>query len=152
VKTSRRHHRARPVAGAAGLALLSSLAFGCPPAGTEPAFPAGYAASYVEVRNCRRSPEHDLAFIRIVASPDAAPIYQARAGAFADGAVILKEEFADPDCTMLEGFTVMARERGAWRWQDVTAERTVLDDGALPRCVGCHSGCEEGFEQTCALP
>ena len=150
--TPARLSRRRLVAQAAGLLALSGLAVGCPPASTAPAFPADYASSYVEVRDCRRSPEHDLAFIRILATPDAAPIYQARAGSFAEGTVILKEEYADPDCTMLEGFTVMARERGAWRWQEVTADRTVLDDGALPRCVGCHSSCEEGFEQTCALP
>lgn len=145
-------HREGPVARAAGLFLLASLAWGCPPAGTEPVFPADYAASYVEVRDCRRSPEHDLAFIRIVTSPDAAPVYEARAGTFAEGAVIVKEEFADPACSMLEGYTVMARERGAWRWQEVTAGRVVLDDGTPPRCVGCHSSCEMGFEQTCALP
>lgn len=134
------------------LAVVGVLLGGCPPADTPAVFPADYAASYVEVRDCRRSPDHELAFIRVLTSPGAADTYRTQTGTFAEGAVVLKEEFADPDCTDLEGFSVMAREGGAWRWQTVTAERRVLEDGALPRCIACHSACDPQFEQTCALP
>jgi hypothetical protein len=134
------------------VALGGVTVLGCPPSDTPPAFPADYASQYVEVRDCRRSPEHDLAFIRVLASPDAAAIYEARSGTFPEGAVILKEEFADPGCTDLDGFAVMRREGSGWRWQSVTPERRVLEDGALPRCAGCHATCDMGFEDTCALP
>lgn len=148
-------NRRFPVSARAGATFLGLIAYvlsGCPSADSEPAFPADYASRYIEVRDCRRSPEHDLAFIRVFASPDAASVYRERSGTFADGAVLVKEEFADPACTMLEGFTVMARERGGWRWQEVTADRRVLQDGELRRCIGCHDRCEAGFQQTCAMP
>ena len=100
--------------------LLALFAVGCPaPPSVEPVFPADYASSYTEVRDCRRSPEHDLAYIRVLASEDAREVYQTRTGDFPEGAVVLKEEHADADCTDLTGWAVMRREGGDWRWQEV---------------------------------
>ena len=141
------------VSHVAGLAIVIggvSLG-GCPPSDTPPAFPSDYASSYVEVRNCRRSPDHDLAYIRVLTSPEAAETYRTQTGTFAEGSVVLKEEFADPGCTDLDSFSVMVREAGAWRWQTVSSDRHVLEDGALPRCIGCHSTCDPQFELTCTL-
>lgn len=136
--------------------VLGALLSGCPsPSPAEPVFPADYAASYVEVRDCRRSPEHELAFIRVLASPDAAATYQARTGTFAEGAVVLKEEYVDASCTEALGWTAMRREDGDWRWQEVAPDRAVIEDGAIPRCATCHARCvapDEGFEGTCAVP
>jgi hypothetical protein len=132
-----------------------ALLAGCPPEPAEPMFPADYEASYVEVRDCRRSPEHELAFIRILASPEAASTYQTRTGTFAEGAVVLKEEYVDDACTDLLGWTAMRREGGDWRWQEVASDRVVVEDGAIERCATCHARCvapDLGFEETCAEP
>lgn len=134
---------------------LALLSVGCPTPDVEPAFPEDYAATYAEVRDCRRSPEHELAFIRVLASPDAAGVYTTRTGDFPEGSVVLKEEYADPDCVDLSGFTVMQREGDDWRWQDVAVDRTVMEDGAIARCAGCHARCETppaGYRGTCAVP
>ena len=113
-----------------------------------------YAASYLEVRDCRRSPDHDLAYIRVLASPDAADAYTARTTSFPEGAIVLKEEHADPDCTDLVRVSAMLREEGDWRWQQVDADGTVLEI-ERERCAGCHAACgvpPGGHEGTCAEP
>ncbi|UJR85687.1 hypothetical protein [Sandaracinus amylolyticus] len=139
------------------LALVALLFVGCPePEPVAPVFPADYASTFLEVRDCRRSPEHELAFIRVLASPDAAGVYTSRTGSFPVGAVIVKEEHASEGCDDPIGWTAMRREDGdAWRWQEVAPDRVVIEDGAIARCAGCHARCvapDHGFEQTCAEP
>lgn len=144
---------------------FSTLCAGCPGPElpeVEPVFPADYASTYTEVRDCRRSPDHDLAYIRVLASPEALAAYTARDAAFPEGAVVLKEEFADPACADPTGWTAMRRQSagyfaagGDWQWQRVDPDRRVAEDGALPRCAGCHSACgvaPEGHDWTCAAP
>ena len=138
------------------LLALSALALsGCPSPEAEPVFPADYESSYVEVRDCRRSPEHELAYIRVLASPDAAPVYTSRVGDFPEGAVILKEEHASAACDDRIGWTAMRREGGDWRWQEVAPDRVVIEDGAVERCASCHARCvdgTQGYQGTCAEP
>lgn len=141
----------------------SALAFstlfvltGCPAPDASPVFPADYAASYVEVRDCRRSPEHELAYIRVLASPEAATVYTSRSGDFPEGAVVLKEEHVDAACSDRVGWTAMRREGGGWRWQEVAPDRVVIEDGAIERCAACHARCTGGaaggYQETCAEP
>ncbi len=125
-----------------------------------PDFPADYATSYVEVRDCRRSGDHDLHWIRVLAEPEAAAIYASRAGRFPEGALVLKEEydFADDTCAgPIVEWTSMRRlaggERGGWAWQRVSAEREVTSEDE-PRCIGCHQQCgqgPDGHDGTCAI-
>lgn len=132
--------------------------------GPRPAFPADYAASYVEVRDCRSSSDHELHRVRVLADPAAAAVYQSRTGDFAEGAVVLKEEhdFADLDCTgPVERWTVMVRRPAAesaeqlgWHWQDLDAARRVKSEDTSS-CAGCHSGCgqtPDGYQGTCTVP
>ncbi len=132
--------------------------------GPEPLFPADYAASYSEVRDCRQSGDHDLNIIRILTAPDALAPYRDRAEPFPEGAVVLKEEydFGDTSCSgPIKQWTVMVRlADGAapttldWKWQRVDAERNVAAEDE-PRCYGCHTGCtpdNEGYDHTCAVP
>ena len=151
-----------------GLALLSA----CPSddtqeegeGGVEPDFPADYAGSYVEVRNCRGSGDHDLNNIRILASPSALEPYQNRAAPFPVDAVVLKEEYDFGDLTCegpIKQWTVMRRlpddsspDTLDWAWQRVDLDRNVVDQDAS-RCIGCHTACgmpPDGYEWTCALP
>lgn len=132
--------------------------------GAAPVFPADYAASYVEVRDCRTSADHDLGRIRILADPAALAPYRDRAAPFPAGAVVLKVEhdFGDTDCTgPITQWTVMERLAdgdGAttlgWRWQRVDAGRGVVTEDE-PRCIGCHTDCgvaPDGYLGTCAMP
>jgi len=153
------------------LSLLLAVSGGCgddpepePEPGPEPAFPEDYAASYIEVRDCRQSGDHDLNRIRILADPVAVDIYQNRDLPFPEGSVILKEEYEFDDMACagpLKQWTVMVKladgenpEQLDWRWQRVDAERQVAAENE-PKCYGCHTGCTPeagGYDFTCAMP
>jgi hypothetical protein len=127
-------------------------------------FPADYAESYTEVRDCRRSGEHRLNIIRVLADPDALAPYRDRDAPFPVGAVVLKEEHDPADSACEEPptrWTVMVKlgegadpDRLDWRWQDVDADRSVLsEDQSL--CYGCHESCgnpPDGYDGTCTVP
>lgn len=133
-------------------------------AGDPPLFPADYAASYVEVRNCRGSGDHDLHNIQILADPAALGPYQSRVNPFPVGAILLKEEFDFGDLTCagpIKQWTVMQRLAAGsspdtldWSWQRVDVDRKVVEVDT-PRCISCHTGCgapPDGYEGTCAMP
>jgi len=152
-----------------GVLVLLLLAGGCgdePPApAAEPAvaFPADYAVSYTPQRDCRKSGDHELDFVRVLTDAAATGPYADRTTAFPDGAVVLKEQYdaSDVDCTgPVVAWTVMlkhaaATERLGWDWQRVSADRRVLETNGS-RCIGCHSGCtgapEVGYDFTCEEP
>jgi len=127
-------------------------------------FPADYAASYVAVRPCRPSADHDLNNVTVLADPAAAAVYQARDRAFPVGSVVLKAEydFGDTACTgPITQWTVMVQLAPGsapatidWHWQKVTADRDVRTDNE-PRCIGCHTTCgvaPDGYAGTCSMP
>jgi hypothetical protein len=145
---------------------LVLLACSDPPApkpGGTALFPADYAASYVEVRDCRKSGDHELAWVRVLADPAALGPYTDRSGSFPDAAVLLKEQydFDDDTCMGPIGeWTVMAKRAGAterldWDWQRVASDRRVLESNTS-RCITCHAGCSGspavGYDFTCAEP
>lgn len=153
---------------------MAVLVVGCPGgddggdadtgSGAEPAFPEDYDASYVEVRNCRGSGDHDLNNIRILVDPTAQAPYEGRVDPFPVGAIVLKEEydFGDTTCSgELKQWTVMRKlatdsspETLDWAWQQVDAERNVVDEDAA-RCIACHQGCgiaPDGYDWTCSIP
>lgn len=134
------------------------------PQGDDVVFPADYASTYTEVRDCRQSGDHDLNNIRIVADSAARGPYQDRSTPFPTGSVVLKEEFEfdDVDCTgEVKQWTVMQKlesSSGAdtlgWTWQQVDRERGLVTENSQ-RCVACHSGCvgsDTGYDATCADP
>jgi len=127
---------------------------------TEPLFRADYAATYVQVRDCRSSGDHQLHKIRILADPAAVEAYTTRAAPFPVGAIVLKEEydFGDTSCTgeLLEWTVMQKLDATNWSWQRVTAQRevTFLDEEPA-RCINCHVQCgraPDGHDGTCALP
>jgi hypothetical protein len=135
------------------LAVLSA----CGSDGSEPLFAASYASTFVEVRNCRASADHDLNKIRIVAGPTALASYNMRAAPFPDEAIVIKEEydFADGTCAgPIIQWTVMKKVAGTWAWQKVDKDRKVVEEDT-PRCINCHTQCgvpPDGFDFTCAVP
>ena len=146
---------ARPLAGCA----LALSLVGCPPppatsdAGTA-FFPSDWETRYAEVRDCRRSPDHDLAYVRVFASPEAAPTYITRTGEFVEGAILVKPEYADDLCTDFTGITTMRHTAGSWEFQETDTMGRVLPISTI-RCGGCHASCgvpPDGYMGTCALP
>lgn len=145
-----------------GVMAVASLS-GCPePApAVDPLFPEAYQTDWTMVRGCRRSIEHDFAYVQVWANEAAAAVYQAREGTLPEGSTLLKEEFDDEECTDLIGFTLMRREegfaptKGDWHWQEVTFDREVVLDGAEFTCFHCHEDCggmDTAFDWTCAEP
>jgi hypothetical protein len=138
---------------------FASVLAGC---GAPAVVPADYERTYQEVRDCRRSGDHDLNFIRVLTDPAAFEAYQQRDRAFPLNAVVMKVEYADQDCTDVAGFTAMkkletgaATEGGDWQWQKLDGRRRVLEDGQPPGCVGCHRPCQggtQGHDWTCTEP
>jgi hypothetical protein len=141
---------------------VASLATVACDKGPEPIFPADFQSTYQEVRDCRRSGDHDLNHVRVLTAPDAKQAYQSREVPFPAGAIVLKVEYADPECTDVAGFTAMLKEpagsaptAGDWFWQRVDARREVLEEGQPARCVGCHRPCQApagGYDWTCTEP
>jgi hypothetical protein len=131
--------------------------------GPAPLFPASYASTYSEVRDCRSSTEHEFARVRVLADPAATAPYLGRDAPFPDGSVVLKEEydFADTACAGdIIRWTVMQRLPAGsspdtldWRWQDVDPARHVKTEDE-PRCIGCHTTCgapPDGYLGTCTV-
>jgi hypothetical protein len=141
---------------------------GCPgdPVTPEVVFPEDYAATYLEVRNCRRSIDHDVNFVRVLADPAAYEPYMGRTAEFPVGAVVLKVEYVEEaDCLAdadIERWSVMRKEEPGfggdeyvdWYFQRVNVRREVISDNE-ERCTRCHSECgvlPDGYDGTCAIP
>jgi hypothetical protein len=127
------------------------------------AFPENYAETYAVVRDCRKSGDHDLSYVRILADPAALGAYRDRTTPFPDGAVVLKEEyeFSDATCSSaVSSWTVMIKadaeaDQLGWNWQRVDGQRRVTELNA-GRCQNCHLDCTGGsgvgYDYTCAEP
>lgn len=137
---------------------------GAPPDGAPPVFPAGYATTYQEVRNCRFSLEHDLVTMRVLASPDAFTAYTGRTEPFPTGAIVLKEQYDGADTTCagpIIGITVMQKlDVGSspdtldWFWQETDKKAEAIATDAK-RCTQCHTACgkaPDGYDGTCTIP
>jgi len=141
--------------------LLASLLLGCgddeEPPSNGAFFPADYRTAYEQVRDCRMSSDHDLAYVIVYADPDASQRYLDEQYPFAAGTVIVKEEFSDEQCSDLIRFTAMRKAAAGehasthgWEWQTTDNDlKPVATDEA--RCATCHAVCESR-DFTCALP
>lgn len=151
----------------AGAALVGLFLAGCPQPPEpppDPFVPADYLATYVEVRSCRQSADHDLNNVRVLVDPAGLVAYRDRTESFPVGATIVKEQydFGDTDCSgpIVEWTAMQRLEEGSapedldWRWQALDADFQVIADEDLIRCAECHQGCRppEGYMGTCAVP
>lgn len=132
----------------ASFSLSALFAFGC---GEEPAFPAEYRSAYVQILGCEASADHDLMQVSIWASPEAAPSYSNRVFPVPKGAVIVKEQYFDPQCGgAIDSFTTM-RKDDSWIFQRVDGKRNVLEHGKLKACATCHDNCGANTDGLCAF-
>lgn len=125
--------------------------------------PTSYETSFTEVRDCRRSGDHDFEYIRILADASAASVYLAREGQIPEGAMLIKEQYdaSDQECageivqwTLAKRLPIGSSPATLdYEWQRVLADGRV--DADSEGCVNCHSDCgvpPDGFDGTCALP
>jgi hypothetical protein len=131
----------------------------------EPVFPADWETALVEVRDCRLSAEHDLEYVRLFISPAWAEHFDRCVvpggdcdEPFGEGALLVKPQYADPECSELVRLSVSLREEPAsapgpdgWRWQEATADGTVILDGAPEGCTRCHEACDDNYDLRCAM-
>lgn len=129
-----------------------------------PAFPDSFLDNYLELRDCRHSHEHELRRIRVFADPLAAPSYRALTSSvpYPEGATLVKLEYEFEGCNYSDflQYTVLKKmepgfnpETNDWLWQRVSAKREVLEEGAMSRCVNCHTvhcAPPHGYDLTCA--
>ncbi|MBA3541593.1 MAG: cytochrome P460 family protein, partial [Deltaproteobacteria bacterium] len=120
-------------------------------------------SGFVEARNCRKSADHEIQFIRVLVDEAAREPYVGRALDFPTGAVVLKAQYdySDVDCTGdVVQWTVMRRADDApavqlgWNWQRVGADRKVVSENDSS-CFGCHTDCTsppDFYRNTCAVP
>lgn len=146
-------------AGHGGLVGCGGKEDPAPTPGSDAFFPSNFRTSYDRVRDCRLSVEHDLMHIVIYADPQSSDRYLNEDYPFEAGAVIVKEEFEDDNCSDRSGFTVMRKgEPGehedtlGWEWQRLDADRNLVTAN-IAQCTACHSGPDcEPRDHTCALP
>jgi hypothetical protein len=128
-----------------------------PTPGSDAFFPSNFRTSYDRVRDCRLSIEHDLVHIVVYSDPDSTDRYLNEDYPFQSGAVIVKEEFADEECSERSGFTVMRKAESGehedtlgWEWQSLDANRDLVPSN-VAQCTACHSDCD-ARDYTCTLP
>lgn len=128
-----------------------------PPQNLDPLFPANYEQTYTMVRDCRGSNEHPASIV-VHCDPVNDDSYTNGEYPFAEGTVIVKTVYADDECQTVDGYVVMKKgppgtnpTGGDWYWQDLDASRTVIEEGLIPACISCHSGCGDR-DFTCTDP
>ena len=127
-----------------------------------PVFPEDFEASYIEMRDCRHSHEHELRYIRVLASPTAREPYAALTPEvpYPVGATLVKLEYDDEGCETVVGYTAMRKQPEGtvpagkdWMWQKLTVDREVTEGGAPRVCIDCHrEHCAppNGYDLSCA--
>jgi hypothetical protein len=119
-------------------------------------FPTTFRQSgFQMVRACRAPGEHSaLNGFTVWVNEAAAASYDeillgggdAGVHAMPDGAVVVKELYADRACTAVDRWVAMKKiagfdpAHGDWFWQDVSAAAKVNTEGVLPSCSDCHEG------------
>ena len=121
--------------------------------------PDDYRTAFVEVRGCRSSSDHDLNNILVRVHANLKTIYESGPYPFPQGALVVKEEFRDLQCTDLIAYSVMRKEaanaqpaNGDWTFLKLDPRRRVIQQNE-PRCTSCHAqvACR-GRDRVCADP
>jgi len=147
-------------------------AIGCQPddgaSELTPVFPEDLS-DWSEGRACMFTHEHELRYVRVLVDEAAEAPYRELSADFPYevGATLVKLEYDDEACTELLGYTAIQKQPAGysvkgndWRWQRVTVDREVVEDGELDTCITCHDHhCTEpqcgypdcGFDLTCGI-
>ncbi|MDZ4694361.1 MAG: cytochrome P460 family protein [Deltaproteobacteria bacterium] len=140
--------------------LVGFFALGCDEGVPSPRFPADFSQTYLEMRSCRHSHEHELRHIRVFANPRAQLPYKNlnQGTPYPEGATLVKLEYELAGCNPadLVEYTVMYKGKGGegdWLWQRVSVDRVVQEEGNIRGCINCHTvHCTPpfGYDLSCA--
>jgi len=147
------------VAGALALGACGGDDGGTKPPGTDLIFPENFLDTYVLVRDCRFSTEHDGLQIRVYCNPEDAARYTDGNYPFPEGCTLVKIESSDENCTQVVRYSAMRRladgaasSVGNWEWQRVDADFKAITETPASGCFSCHAGCTHGRDFTCTDP
>lgn len=125
----------------------------------EVVIPSDYKMSFAEVRNCRSSIDHDLAFVVVRVRSELAPDYNSGPYPFPQGTLVVKEQYSDSSCRNLSGYSVMRKEGagyfpagGDWQYYALDAYGGVVSNGKNARCANCHAMCGANRDRMCEDP
>jgi hypothetical protein len=121
--------------------------------------PADYKMSFVTVRSCRASIDHDLANVVVRVRADLVDRYNGGPYPFPPGALVVKEQYSDSGCQSLSGYTAMRKEGsgyfaagGDWQYFSLDAYGAVVTSGKTARCAACHAVCGAARDRMCTEP
>jgi hypothetical protein len=121
--------------------------------------PDDYAQRFAEVRDCRASADHGLVYVRIRVPEELADRYDSGPFPLPEGALIVKEQYDDPACRTLTGYTAMRKEAPGYHpdghdfaWFTLDAAQDVVESGPLAHCASCHAACGSARDMQCAEP
>jgi len=126
----------------------------------EKVLPSDYRNAFVQVRGCRASIDHDLAYVIVRTRPEMASVYDSGPYPFPSGTLVVKEQYRDSSCQDLSGYTAMRKEgsgyfpAGAdWQWYTLDTLERVVQNGKVERCAGCHrQQCGDKRDRMCTEP
>jgi hypothetical protein len=129
--------------------------------------PDDYRTTFVEARSCRSTLEHASevgagaeSAVVIKVRPEMADLFEA-GGPFPEGALIIKEQYRDLQCTVanLVSYTAMKKQKagydpagGDWSWYRMDERSHVLLSGKIATCITCHAVCGKTRDRTCVDP
>ena len=126
--------------------------------------PENFRSSYEQLHDCKASAHPKAEYVITWLSPDAQPVWEAISNGqtdqeFAMGAISVKTQYSDANCSTLTGYTFMEKVSleddapyGGWRWQYANEFGECSNCDATDGCAGCHSGCTSGPKLFCTQP
>ena len=144
--------------------VLTACADDPPEPSRDAVFPADYRESFVQLRTCRQSIEHDLEFVELWVSPDHAALFDDCVSPalpcdapLPAGVVVIKPQFLDAGCSTPIRTAAAQRLHGedlgdgaAWLWQEVDPDgRSTGNDGTA--CIACHQHCDPAYDLRCVM-
>jgi hypothetical protein len=124
--------------------------------------PSDYRTAFVQVSNCANSVDHGFVDVIVRVRSEDADRYRSGPYPFAQGSLVVKEQYSGQGCTELTGYTVMRKEApgyfpagGDWQWFTLDTFGAVLKDGRSPACANCHAttpSCAPAHDYTCPGP
>jgi len=123
--------------------------------------PSDYRTAFVPVRHCGPGNEHGLGtYVVVRVRAEQAALYDKGPYPYAEGSLVVKEEYRDGQCTDLSGYTAMRKEQsgyfsagGDWQWFSLDPFGVVLKDGKQATCRACHEVCNRKDQRdfTCLI-
>ncbi|GMV38457.1 MAG: hypothetical protein AMXMBFR64_01730 [Myxococcales bacterium] len=112
--------------------------------------PSDYKATFTKVTDRAKSDTHEGMMVEVWINDLAKAAFDAGAGPFAEGSIVIKEHYGDDTTTDVMAWTTMekrsagyAPDTGDWYWAKVMGDGTVEMDGTPAMCTACHAAAKD---------